>query len=64
MPLDDILLAVIFLGFGLSILAVGTECFSWRSDRVASLKAGAALRTLYQRTFQRAKTSSMSRPRR
>jgi hypothetical protein len=30
MPLDDILLAVIFLGFGLSVLVVSAEFLSWR----------------------------------
>jgi hypothetical protein len=30
MPLDDILLAVIFLGFVLSVLVVSAEFLSWR----------------------------------
>ena len=56
MLLDNILLGLIFFGSALSVFAVISTCLTWRTDRVASLKAADALRALYQRTFRRRKT--------
>jgi hypothetical protein len=61
MIVDNMLLAVILLGGGLSIFAVISECLTWRSDQVATLKASAALKALYLRTFQRKRQPAMRR---
>jgi hypothetical protein len=52
MFVEDILFALILLGLGLGIVAVVAEFLSWRSHQVATLKASAGLRALYQRTIK------------
>ena len=61
MLVDNMLLAIILLGGGLSVFAVVSECLTWRSDQVATLKAAVALKALYQRTFQRKRQPAMRR---
>jgi hypothetical protein len=39
MPLDDILLLVIFLGIGLSVLVVGAEFLSWRLRSIRNVQS-------------------------
>jgi hypothetical protein len=46
MFVEDILFAVILLGFGLGAFAVVAEFLSWRSHQVATLKANVGLRAL------------------
>ena len=61
MLVDNMLLAIILFGGGLSVFAVISECLTWRSDQMATLKASVALKALYQRTFQRKRQPSTRR---
>jgi hypothetical protein len=55
MLIEDILFVVILLGLGLGVIAIMAEFLSRRSHKVATLKATAALRWLYRRTFRNTK---------
>jgi hypothetical protein len=63
MLVDNILLAVILLGFGLGVIAVAADCLSFRSHQVATLKAAVDLRSLYQRAAKKTKLLAMRRRR-
>ncbi|MGA2710770.1 MAG: hypothetical protein ACLQJ0_07770 [Steroidobacteraceae bacterium] len=52
MLIEDILFVLILSGLGLGVIAIVAEFISWRSHKVATLKATAALRWLYRRTFR------------
>jgi len=52
MLVEDILFAVILLGFALGVFAVVAEFLSWRSHQVATIEATVSLRALYQRTVK------------
>jgi hypothetical protein len=55
MFVDNALLAVILLGFGLGVFTVVVELLSWRSSQAAMLKAAVDLKATYNRTAKRTK---------